>query len=196
MEVNWATPLYEFLRQCNASSLPKEVLDCGAGGDQPPLSLFHQCGYKTFGIEIAEAALAEAMKFSAETGIELNIFQGNMRWLPFVSLSFSFVYSYNAIFFNSKIDIANIMLEIERVLRRGGLCFVNFLSVDDPDRKIFCDSARQRFHLDGFSYHEDTEADIYFANFDILRKEKRFVEKLYHGDRIKQVTVEYIALKR
>jgi len=195
-EINWATPLYEFLRQCNGSPLAKEVLDCGAGGDQPPLSIFHQAGYKTCGIEIAEGPLAEARKFCAETGMELNIIQGNMRWLPLENQSFSFAYSYNAIFFNSKTDIAAIMQEIERVLRRGGLCFVNFLSVDDPDRNIFCEAARQRFHHEGFSYHEDTEADIHFVNFDILRKEKRFVEKLHHGEQIKQVTIEYIAMKR
>jgi hypothetical protein len=32
VQVIWATPLYECLRQCNASSLDKTVLDCGAAG--------------------------------------------------------------------------------------------------------------------------------------------------------------------
>jgi len=196
MKVNWATPLYEFLRQCNASPLAKEVLDCGAGGDQPPLSMFFQSGYKTYGIEIAEVALAEAKQFYAETGMALNILQGDMRRLPFANTSFSFAYSYNAIFFNSKPNIAIILKEIERVLRGDGLCFVNFLSVDDPDRNIFCPAARQRFHNEGFSYHEDTEADAYFANFELLRKEKRFVEKFDQGNQLKQVTLEYIARKR
>jgi SAM-dependent methyltransferase len=196
MGVNWATPLYEFLRQCNASHLTKEVLDCGAGGNQPPLSMFCQYGYKTFGIEISERALAEAKHFCEETGMALNILRGNMRHLPFADTSFSFTYSYNAIFFNSKPDIASIMSEIERVLRSDGLCFVNFLSVDDPDRNIFCSEAKQRFHNEGFSYHEDDEADAYFANFELLRKEKRSVEKFDQGKRRKQVTLEYIARKR
>jgi hypothetical protein len=47
MEITWATPLYEFLRQCNASPLAKKILDCGAGGARPPLSLFHHHGYET-----------------------------------------------------------------------------------------------------------------------------------------------------
>ena len=42
VEVTWATPLYKFLRLCNASPLAEEVLDCGAGGSNPPLSLFYQ----------------------------------------------------------------------------------------------------------------------------------------------------------
>lgn len=196
MEINWATPLYEFLRQCNASPLPKEILDCGAGGAQPPLSIFSQSGYRTWGIEISERALGEVKEFCRTTGKTLNILQGNMCHLPFSRSSFSFAYSYNAIFFNSKSDIAGIMSEIERILRCKGLCFVNFLSVDDPDRNVFCPKARQRFHHEGFSYHEDNEADAYFANFELLRKEKRIVEKFDQDKRWKQVTLEYIARKR
>jgi hypothetical protein len=69
IEVIWATLLYEFLRRCNANPLPREVLDCGAGGSEPPLSLFYQYGYKTYGIEIAETALAEARRFCAENSM-------------------------------------------------------------------------------------------------------------------------------
>jgi hypothetical protein len=82
LKVCWATPLYEFLRQCNASSLPKEVLDCGAGGSQPPLSLFYQWGYRTLGIEIAEPALEESQSFCAEHRLPLNIILGDMRRIP------------------------------------------------------------------------------------------------------------------
>lgn len=60
MEIIWATPLYEFLRQCNESPLEKVVLDCGAGGSPPPLSIFYQFGYKTFGVEIEEEVLTKA----------------------------------------------------------------------------------------------------------------------------------------
>jgi ubiquinone/menaquinone biosynthesis C-methylase UbiE len=196
MEVNWATPLYDFLRQCNASPLPKEVLDCGAGGDQPPLSIFAQSGYRTFGIEINPRSLAQAQEFSRTAGMPLNILQGNMRFLPFAEASFSFAYSYNAIFFNSKPDIRVILREIWRVLRRGGLCYVNFLSVDDPERNVFCPEGRQIFHNKGFSYFNDGEAEAYFAGFEILRKEKRFLEKIFEGRWLKQITLEYIGIKK
>ena len=141
IEIIWATPLYEFLRRCNASSLPKVVLDCGAGGDYPPLSLFYQYGYKTYGIEIAEKPLAYAQKYCAEHSMPLNIIGGDMRRIPFPSAYFSFVYSYNAIDFMIKPDIAIAMQEITRVLRPGGLCYVNFLSVDDAETwKPFCET--------------------------------------------------------
>ena len=198
MEVIWATPLYEFLRQCNASPLEKVVLDCGAGGETPPLSLFYQYGYQTFGVEIAQEPLAKARTFCKETGMELHIFSGDMRRIPFASASFSFVYSYNAIFFMTKPDIARSMDEIERVLKPEGLCYVNFMSVDDPDREPFCETAfaRRLLKSERFAHHEDIEADVFFAGFEIVRKEKRLLEKLVGGKRYEQAYIEYIARKQ
>jgi SAM-dependent methyltransferase len=199
-EIIWATPLYEFLRQCNATSLDKTVLDCGAGsyGDRPPpLLLFFQQGYATYGIEITEEGLSNAHKFCIENDIHLNIFKGDMRWIPFAGGAFSFAYSYNAIFFMTKTDIELSMHEIKRVLKPGGICFVNFLSVDDPDRRPFRKNgfASRLLGSKHFSRFRNTEADIYFRDLEILRKEKRFIEKRYEGKKIKQVYIEYIARK-
>lgn len=199
-EVIWATPLYEFLRQCNATSLDKIVLDCGAGsyGDRPPpLLLFYQQGYATHGIEITEEGLSNAHKFCIENDVPLNIFRGDMRRIPFADGAFSFVYSYNAIFFMTKVDIALAMREIERVLKPDGICFVNFLSVDDPNRRPFRPNgfAAKLLGSKHFSRFRDKEADIYFGDFEILRKEKRLVDKLYDGKRLKQAYIDYIARK-
>jgi SAM-dependent methyltransferase len=199
IEVIWATPLYEFLRRCNASPLAKEVLDCGAGGSNPPLSLFYQYGYKTYGIEIAEGALTDAQRFCAENDMALNIICGDMRSIPFPSERFSFVYSYNAIDFMTKPDIAVSMREIARVLKSDGLCYVNFLSVDDAESwEPFCEiaPAKDLLKSEGFAHFEDDEADVYFEAFEIGRKEKRLVEKLWEGRRLKQADIEYIARKR
>jgi SAM-dependent methyltransferase len=197
-EVIWATPLYEFLRECNASSLEKRVLDCGAGGSEPPLSLFHQYGYKPCGIEIAIEALDKASQFCWENDMPLEIFRGDMRKIPFASESFSFVYSFNAIFFMTKPDIARAMREMERVLRPEGLVYVNFISVDEPDSGPFCETAPARDLLksERFAQHEDDEADAYFEAFEIRRKEKRIVDKVYGSGRLLQVYLEYIARKR
>jgi SAM-dependent methyltransferase len=196
-EVCWATPLYEFLKYCEETELPKIILDCGAGGERPPLALFHSFGYTTTGIDIDPEAVRKAAAFCERTGTELGISEGDMRKMPFPDGSFSFVYSYNAVGFMTKPDIAIAVSEMERVLRPAGLCFVNFDSVDDPDRSEFSESSFLRRALQSrqFARYEDDEADGYFDGFTILRKEKRLIEKLYDGDRIKQARIDYIARK-
>ena len=198
-EVIWATPLYEFLRRCNASPLSKDVLDCGAGGSQPPLSLFHRFGYQTYGIEIAETPLAEAQRYCAEHQMPLGIIQGDMRRIPFSSESFSFIYSFNAIDFMTKPDIAISMREITRVLKTDGLCYVNFLSVDDEETwEPFCKTAQALDLLksERFAHFEDNEADLYFESYDILRKEKRLTDKLWQGKVRRRAEIEFIARKK
>jgi SAM-dependent methyltransferase len=198
-EVIWATELYEYLRRCNESPLTKDVLDCGAGGTCPPLSLFHEYGYRTCGIEIAEPPLEQARRFCAENRMPLNIIGGDMRNIPFANHSFSFVYSYNAIDFMIKPDIAISMREITRVLRPQGLCYVNFLSVDDAETwEPFCEtsSAWNLLKSDSFAHFEDDEADVYFGDFEVVRKEKRLIDKLVDGRVFRRAEVEYIARKK
>lgn len=199
IEITWGIPLYEYLRLCQQSPLPKEVLDCGAGGDRPPLSLFYQYGYKTYGIEINEKQLVEAEKFCLENDMPLNIVDGDMRKIPFEDERFGFVYSYNAIFFMTKPDIATSMSEIIRVLKSGGLCFINFKSVDDPDNQPFCKTAfaRRLLNSERFAKFEDDEADKFFEPCVILRKEKRIIDRLLDDrKRSKQVMIDYIARKK
>lgn len=59
-EVIRQIPLYRFLKYCNDTNMEKSVLDCGAGGNCPPLSLFADYGYKTTGIEFDEEQLRKA----------------------------------------------------------------------------------------------------------------------------------------
>ena len=82
----------------------------------------------------------------------------------------------------TKPDIAQAMGEIERVLKPEGLCYVNFQSVDDPDDRLFCETALPRFLLksERFAKHEGDEADVYFQHFDFLRKAKMLIVKA-HG---------------
>ncbi|MGD8815300.1 MAG: class I SAM-dependent methyltransferase [Anaerolineales bacterium] len=197
--ITWATPLYRFLRLCNASSLEKTVLDCGAGGSNPPLSLFYQYGYRTCGIEIADEALSEAHQFCIKNDMPLNILGGDMRSIPFPDESFSFVYSFNAIDFMTKPDIAIAMEEITRVLKPQGLCYVNFLSVDDAESwEPFCKTGPgvKLLRSEGFSHFEDCEADAFFGAYTVQLKEKRLVEKLWDGRTLKQADIEYIAEKK
>lgn len=59
-------PLYKFIMFCNETNMDKVVLDCGAGGNCPPLSLFSEYGYKTHGIEFDINQLKKANMYADE----------------------------------------------------------------------------------------------------------------------------------
>jgi ubiquinone/menaquinone biosynthesis C-methylase UbiE len=177
-----SAPIYTFLSYCNDSPLDKEVLDCGAGGSFPPLALFSEYGYRTHGIDISVKQLEKSRQFCNDTGMELDIVNGDMRDLPFKSESMSFVYSYASICHMTKDDVGVAMQEITRVLKRGGLCFVSYCAA--PDRCL-CGTEPEKpgeypIEEDGetgvHSIFHDTEPDRYFQAFTFLRKEKRQIE--------------------
>jgi len=198
MEVHRATPLYEFLRQCDAQPMTRVVLDCGAGGPDPPLALFHQAGYKTYGIEIAREALEEALAYSRAQGVNLTILPADMRHIPFPRDTFSFAYSFNTIFFMTEPDIALSVAEIERVFKPGGLCYANFKSVDEPGDRPFSPRSppRRLLRSQRFSKHSDDEADKYFRACDIVWKQKTLTTCRQGPEVVVHANIEYIAQKR
>lgn len=193
--------LYRFLNFCNEEGLEKTILDCGAGGKMPPLSLFLQNGYKTYGIEISDKQIERAEAFSKEHKVNLNIANGDMRKLPFENESFNYVYSYNSIFHMKKADIKTAVNEIKRVLKPGGLCLVNFLSINDEDyRKGEKAGDGEFFRIeDGekilHAYYDINEAEDHFKDMKILFKENRILERIYEGQKIKQGYIDYIVKK-
>ena len=195
------TQLYKFLNYCNGINLEKSVLDCGAGGDCPPLALFLDYGYKTYGIEISDSQIEMAETFSKEHNVELNISKGDIRKLPFGDESISYIYSYNTIFHMKKEDIAKAVVEIKRVLKPGGICFINFLSINDCDygqgekvgegEFLQCEGDGKVIH----TYYDIEEAEAHFKDMKILFKENRILERLYEGEKIKQGYIDYIVEK-
>ncbi|NMC53167.1 MAG: class I SAM-dependent methyltransferase [Chloroflexi bacterium] len=183
----YPAPLYTFLSLCQREALPKEVLDCGAGGANPPLNLFCAYGYRAAGVEIDPQRAQLAREAARQHGFAVDIREADMRRLPFADQSFSFVYSYNSVFHLSKADIAAAIAEMRRALRPGGLCYVNFLSVDDGgfgegqplEKGEFLQEEDRGLVL--HSYFEDDEGDHYFDGMQTLIKEKRTRRQL-HSD--------------
>lgn len=193
-------PLYRFLMVCNDECQEKTVLDCGAGGSCPPLSLFADHGYKTEGIEIDEKQIELALEFGKSQNQTLGIQLGDMKSLPFADEKFSCVYSYNSIFHMKKVDIENAIKEMKRVLKPNGLMFVNFLSIDDfRCGEGPCLGDNQYEQMDDepviHSYYEHKEADKYFKDMELLYKEVRVLERIYEGKLIKQGFIDYILRK-
>lgn len=200
-----ALPLYTFLNYCEDNPLEKEVLECGAGVSssyEPLLVRFYEKGYKTHGIDISDERVANAQAYCEANGIDLDIVKGDMRDLQFADGALSFVYSYNAIFHMSKADIALSMREIKRVLKSGGLCFVNFLSVDDSGFGDGTELEKGEFlQQEGngktiHTYFEDDEGDKYLQGLEILYKEKRIIELFDEGEKYTLAYLNYIAQKK
>ncbi len=197
-----AFPLYNFLKYCNNSSLEKTILDCGAGGSNPPLSLFYEFGYKTYGIEICEKQLEKVNRFCNLTNIDLNIIKGDMKNIPFNNEFFSFLFSYNTSVHMKKVDFSKALLEFYRVLKHGGLCYVNFLSED-------CDTYGKGVQVgDGefkqmenreevtYCHYKDNEFEQNFCGFEIIYKEKRIIQRKIDDGEYISAYLDYILVKK
>lgn len=197
-----AFPLYNFLKYCNNNSNEKVILDCGAGGSNPPLSLFYEFGYKTYGVEISEEQLKRADIFCNEHKIDLNIIHGDMKNLPFDNEFFSFLFSYNTSVHMRKDDFLLALDEFYRVLKYGGLCYVNFLSEE-------CDSfgkgkqigEGQFIQTDNnevtlYCHYTDNQVEKYFSKFEIIYKEKRIIQRKIENEKYTSAYYDYILLKK
>jgi ubiquinone/menaquinone biosynthesis C-methylase UbiE len=181
--------------------LEKTVLDCGAGGDSPPLSLFSEYGYFTNGIDCDIEQIEKANNHAKRNGQNLNIKQGDMRNLTFENESISYVYSYNSVFHMKKIDVIKSIDEMKRVLKPKGLLFVNFLTTKDfrcGEGVAVGKNEYEQFDDDIpviHSYYENHEPDILFSDMEVIYKEDRVLERIYEGERIRQGFVDYIVKK-
>lgn len=195
--------LYTFLLYCNDVELKKEVLDCGAGGNCPPLAIFAEHGYKTHGIDNDDKQIELAKEFEVNQGLDLGIMKGDMKELPHEDNSISFIYSYNSIFHMSKKEIETVIIEIRRVLSVGGLAFINFASIHDQrscvgkhvgdGEYLQMERGEEILH----SYFDDNEAEKYFQGFDILYKENRVREgRTQNGGKVRLGFIDYILEKK
>ena len=170
--------IYNFLRIAESNNSKKRILDCGAGGKDPKIAIFQEYGYELYGIDLDADQIKYAREFASKHGITLNITKGDMREIPFDDEFFGFVMSYLSMVHLIKADIAIAINEIHRVLQKGGLCYINFLSSEDKgydNSKANVlgeikskDSGFQANH----SYFEDEEPDKYFKKFEIIYSAK------------------------
>jgi ubiquinone/menaquinone biosynthesis C-methylase UbiE len=198
----YPSSLYLFLRFAKSNPVNKKILDCGAGGSDPKLAFFYENGFETYGIDISEDQIKEAEDFCKKYNIKLNIIKGDMRNIPFESKFFGYVYSYLSMVHLSKNETAQAINEMYRVLMKGGLCYLNFLSKDDvnfnekeetkPGEIIHKHGNEEFFH----SYYDDEEPDEYFNKFKITYKEKRHILKGKYFNTGRTCILDYIIQKQ
>ena len=181
-----AISIYTFLIYIRASQKRGElgeqisVLDCGAGGEIPPLALFAEHGIDAHGIDISEDQLEKAKQYCAETGIRIDLRAGDMRKIPYGDEEFDCVYEHYSMCHLSKLEIANVIREMYRVTKKNGLCFLGVISVDSWPKRFYGEEKElgeywvEEFgKLTRHSMFSDDEADQLVAEWDILSKEKR-----------------------
>ena len=105
----------------------KKVLDCGAGGSNPPIALFSKHGYECYGIDNSEEALEKANKYLKKYELDVQLSKEDMRELSFEDEFFDLVFSYNASIHLTKADTEKTVKEMFRVLKKGGILCMNFL---------------------------------------------------------------------
>ncbi len=196
-------PLYQLLFYGSWLEGDKKILDCGAGGRKPPLSIFVEHGYDPYGIEINQDQIDLAKDFQEAHNLNLNITHGDLLELPFEDDFMDVAYSFNTIFHMPKKKVQEGIKEMARVLRRGGLIFINLPSTDDfrygEGEKVGNGEYLQEEGGDMVlhSYFDENEADEYFEGFDILHKEVKYREIIVNdGSKVKLGFVEYIGEKK
>lgn len=140
---NNATPIYAFLSFINAEqgenqqSNSIKILDCGAGGRTPPLALFFEHGFDTWGIDDSDEQLEKAKQYCDEKGLRINFRKGDMRQIPFDDESFEYVYEHYSMCHLSKDDTAKAVSEMNRVTQKGGVCFLGLISTDSYPKSSY-----------------------------------------------------------
>jgi SAM-dependent methyltransferase len=203
-ELLYPAPFYNFLDYISNSDVDGPILDCGSGGSHPKQALFVKLGFDTIGIELSKDNLTKAQDYAKEHNLKIPMQLGDMRSIDFESNFFGFVYSWHTIFHMSKEDCQKAVNEMIRVLKPGGICFVNFLSVDaeyygegeekDPGEFVQNEHGIKVKH----TFFKDQEPDLFFTSQDIeiLYKEKRILYQKFKDRVMRDSYIDYIIQKK
>ncbi len=194
-------PIYTLIRYANEYNVSKAVLDCGGGGRKPPLALFSRHGYKTYGIDISRASLVPAIDFALRDKLELNMAKAEMCWIPFRDEVFGCVYSWNASIHLTKRDTERAIGEMFRVLRKGGLLYIDFIWEKGRWEDLGEEREPGEFWMiiDGedivHSCFSEAEVNRFFEKADVLYKQKRQTTLRRRGKLQNEAYLDYIVRK-
>jgi 2-polyprenyl-3-methyl-5-hydroxy-6-metoxy-1,4-benzoquinol methylase len=195
-----ALPLYNFIKYCESSNLEKKVIDCGAGGKFPPLALFHSFDYEVYGIDNSIEQIRAANIYESKNNINLNIELSDMTNIPKPNESYSFLYSYNTSVHIPKSQFVQAISEFNRVVKKGGLIFINFLNYDcdtyGKGRKI-SDGVYAPYNDETqFVHYSSEELEGLLGNFEIMYFEKKIISRKIDNEVIQSGFFDYILKKK
>ena len=198
----FTTEIYDFLWFLKQKEVGNKILDCGAGGRYPKLGLLEKYGYnELYGIDISDDSLESTTRFAKENNIEMHLQKANMKEIPFEDNAFDAVYSYNTIFHMTKKEIHQAVNEMIRVLKPGGIGFINFIDIDDDIHKSANEQAPGEFVeiYDGekvvHTLLTEDECEIMLKEVHILEKQKKFIHRLELDSKYKFGMLDYFFQK-
>ena len=105
----------------------RRVLDLGCGAGRHLILLARE-GFEVHGVDISERALSIARERLLRLGLEAELKRCSMTSLDYPSEFFDAVVCINVIYHGTRRDVLRALEEIRRVLRRGGLALITFIS--------------------------------------------------------------------
>jgi len=202
MKTIYPAQLYQLLNYTQNLE-EKTVLDCGAGGQTPPLALFHMYGFKTTGIDISRSQIEASREYMKKHDMDLNIIPGNMLDLEFPDESFSCVYSYNSSVHLSKRDTRRAVDEMLRVLKPDGIMYINFIWL--PAKEMYLGEERApgecwMMGRDGemvlHTLFSEEEADEIMKDTEILLKNKEMLTMKIGDELLDDAYIHYYIRKK
>ena len=194
-----ANSLYKVLYYANTLGIEKTILDCGAGGRNPPLYLFYLYGFKCFGIDLSEDSICKAKEFENINNCILNIENGDFRKINRENNSYGCCYSYNSIFHMNKTDVVKSINEMIRVTNNGGLIYFNVLSKNDmlfgKGKEVGLDTFYDDDEKSVHSFWGEEEIEEYISKTVIVEKDVINMKIKHNGSLINQSFIEYFIRK-
>ncbi len=198
----FAPPIYNFLQYANAYNVEKRALDCGAGGKKPPLALFFKHGYKVFGIDTSDSQIKAARDFALVNHVDIYLMKADMCGIPFRDETFGCVFSWNSSVHLTKKDTALAVREMLRVVKRGGLLYVNFIwnkgmrARDLGEERALGEFwARIKDRETVHSWFSETETAQFFKHVELVYRQKRQLSLLRENKLVNESYLDYIVRK-
>ncbi|MBS2034831.1 class I SAM-dependent methyltransferase [bacterium] len=157
------------------------ILDVGCGVGEQALNL-HSLGYEVHGVDPADAMIALARtRLPSE-----RISKGSILELPYESNSFDMVYSFEVFRYLDIADNERGLLEMQRVLRPGGVFFSSFINRFALDGFFLFEKARKLIGRSRCHHQFETPGSL-LARFDQLD----FVQTEVHGSMLAPLRLVY-----
>jgi 2-polyprenyl-3-methyl-5-hydroxy-6-metoxy-1,4-benzoquinol methylase len=109
----------------------RELLDLGCNWGRWTIAAAY-AGYRATGIDRGKKSVGAARRVAAQLGVEAEYVLGDVRELPFRDESFDAVFSYSVLQHLAKDDVRTVVAEIRRVLRPGGIVWIEMPNARGP----------------------------------------------------------------